>query len=79
MFELDTNTGTNNMIVASAAETAWKNDMEGWQRLIEEATSEELKSTYKTLLRRSQSSWEQHLEQLKGAAKGQKIEIDYEF
>ena len=79
MFELDTNTDTNNMIVASAAKTAWKNDMEGWQRLIEEATSEELKSTYKTLLRRSQSYCEQHLEQLKGAAKGQKIEIDYEF
>jgi hypothetical protein len=53
MFELDTNTDTNNMIVASAAKTAWKNDMEGWRRLIEEATSEELKLTYKTLLRRS--------------------------
>jgi hypothetical protein len=69
MFELDTITNTNNRIVASAAKTAWQNDMEGWRRLIEEATSEELKSTYKTLLRPSQSYCEQHLEQTERCGK----------
>jgi hypothetical protein len=53
--------------------------MEGWWGLIEEATSEELKATYKRLLCWSQSYCKEHMGQLKGAGQGQKIEIDYEF
>ncbi len=80
MFKLQTDTNTKNRITMSEAKTAWQNDMEGWRRLIEEATtSEELKATYKRLLGWSQSYFEQHMEQLKGAGHGQKIEINYEF
>ena len=77
--QANTQTMTGNAIAASTAWWAWQNDMEGWRKLKDEATNEETKKTYERMLRRSESYFEQHMGQLKGAGEGQKIEMDYEF
>jgi hypothetical protein len=53
--------------------------MEGWRKLKDEATNQDLKMTYERMLRRSESYFGKHMEQLKGAGEGHKIDMDYKF
>jgi hypothetical protein len=79
MFRVTYHTRSRTRIATSAAEKAWQDDMEGWRVLMDEATSDEKRAAYERLLRRSQSYRSQHLEQLKGAMEGKKLDVDYEF